>query len=52
MSILLSLTVLAQFNSCGFPPVARPIPPIGTDSCEPVCICDEDRNCEWQFICR
>lgn len=32
---------------CGF----KPFPPLGCDRDDAVCICDEDGDCNWIFIC-
>lgn len=37
---------MANFN-CGIPP----IPPIGCDSDDAVCVCDAEGRCSWQFNC-
>lgn len=36
--------------SCGLAPLP-PLPPLGCDSMQPVCVCDNQGNCFWQFIC-
>lgn len=47
MRYVIALTILM---SCGIPPIP-PIPSIGCSSMRPVCICDQEGNCEWQFMC-
>lgn len=35
---------------CGIPPIP-PIPPVGCIDLKPVCICDSEGNCDWQYQC-
>jgi hypothetical protein len=45
--IVTALVVAAVFNlTCGLPP----LPPLGCSRA--VCVCDEDGNCSWSFVCR
>jgi hypothetical protein len=38
------------YLSCGLPPLP-PLPPLGCREMQPVCICTEDDECRWEFIC-
>lgn len=29
----------------------KPLPPLGCDSDNAVCVCDRNGNCSWQFQC-
>lgn len=42
--------IVLLFISCGLPPLP-PLPSIGCDHMEPVCICDRDGECKWMFEC-
>lgn len=49
--LLLALSpvpALAQF--CGVVPIT-PVPPVGCTRLEPVCVCDAQGRCFWQFMC-
>lgn len=37
-------------TACGNPPIP-PIPPIGCMDLRPVCICDTEGHCDWQWEC-
>lgn len=41
---------LFLLGSCGLPPL-EPLTPLGCDSMEAVCMC-EDNRCKWIWVCR
>ena len=47
-NIGLTLSIAVITIACGI----RPLPPIGCGDGEAVCICDENNNCSWSWICR
>lgn len=50
--LLASLAVsgAALADSCGIPPIP-PIPQIGCRDMQPVCVCDDEDECRWIFVC-
>ena len=35
---------------CGIQPI-KPIPPIGCKDVTPQCVCDQNGNCHWEWVC-
>lgn len=51
MALLMLILGIPQghhYLGCGIKPIA----PIGCTSDDAVCICDNNGNCEWMFVCR
>lgn len=44
---MISILLFAYYGMC---PI-KPLPPIGCDYDDAVCICDSSRNCYWVWIC-
>lgn len=40
----------AAAGNCGIVPI-KPIPPVGCRDLSPVCVCDAQGNCAWQWQC-
>jgi len=50
--MLRGLLAIALFTFAPIPPI-EPIPPIGTSSCQPVLVCDNNgQNCAWYMVCK
>ena len=48
---LIPVTVFnARAYSCEIQPI-KPIQPIGCKDLIPMCVCDKNGNCYWQWIC-
>jgi len=48
--ITMFLNILFYLSCTGLPPLA-PLPPIGCDDMQTVCVCNEDGDCHWEFQC-
>jgi hypothetical protein len=48
VATLIALLMWAAYadDRCGF----RPAAPIGCHGAPPLCVCDEDGHCRWQFV--
>lgn len=45
-----NIFVLLLMFGCGLEPLS-PLPTLGCKEMKPVCICDAQNHCEWQFEC-
>lgn len=46
----LALPAARNYAECGAQP-APPTPPPGCEHLHAQCVCDDNGNCDWQFVC-
>lgn len=48
--LLMTLTPVCAAGECTLEPLP-PLPPLGCKSLSPVCMCDQEGNYRWEYVC-